>query len=61
MSCMQNGLAMEARNRLKAPRVYASNTEVMQFGDYVDEKTGVPVTALWGTATGKAPSLNGAI
>ena len=28
-------------------RAYASNEEVMQFGDYVDEKTGVPVTALW--------------
>ena len=28
-------------------RAYASNEKVMQFCDYVDEKTGVPVTALW--------------
>lgn len=25
----------------------ASNEEIMQYGNYVDEKTGVPVTALW--------------
>lgn len=28
-------------------RVYAANEEVMQYGDYIDEKTDVPVTALW--------------
>lgn len=27
--------------------IYASNEEIMQYGNYVDEKTGVPVTALW--------------
>lgn len=26
---------------------YASNEEIMQYGNYVDEKTGVPVTELW--------------
>lgn len=26
---------------------YASNEEIMQYGNYADEKTGVPVTALW--------------
>ena len=39
------------------PRVYASNTEVMQFGDYVDEKTGVPVTALWVQQQAKLQAL----
>lgn len=33
--------------QVESPRVYASNEKVMQSGDYVDEKTGVPVTALW--------------
>lgn len=28
-------------------RIYATNAEIMQYGSYVDEKTGVPVTALW--------------
>lgn len=28
-------------------RIYATNAEIMQYGNYIDEKTGVPVTALW--------------
>lgn len=28
-------------------RIYATNDEIMQYGNYVDEITGVPVTALW--------------
>lgn len=28
-------------------RIYATNAEIIQYGNYVDEKTGVPVTALW--------------
>lgn len=28
-------------------RIYATNAEIMQYGNYVDEKTGAPVTALW--------------
>lgn len=28
-------------------RIYATNEEIMQYGNYVDEKTGAPVTALW--------------
>ena len=28
-------------------RVYATNNEIMQYGNHIDEKTGVPVTALW--------------
>ncbi len=28
-------------------RTYATNEEIMQYGNYIDEKTGVPVTALW--------------
>lgn len=34
----------------KAPvvqRVYATDDEVLAFGNYIDEKTGVPVTAQW--------------
>ena len=28
-------------------RIYASNDEILAFGNYIDEKTGVPVTAQW--------------
>lgn len=28
-------------------RIYATNAEIMQYGNYIDKKTGVPVTALW--------------
>lgn len=32
---------------IKDTRVYATNEEVLAYGNYIDEKTGVPVTALW--------------
>lgn len=28
-------------------RVYATTAEILAYGSYIDEKTGVPVTALW--------------
>ena len=28
-------------------RVYATDDEILAFGNYIDEKTGVPVTAQW--------------
>ncbi len=28
-------------------RIYATNKEIMQYGNHIDEKTGVSVTALW--------------
>ena len=34
----------------KAPavqRIYATDDEILAFGNYIDEKTGVPVTAQW--------------
>lgn len=40
-----------------SPEPRASNAEILQFGSYTDEKTGVPVTALWVQQNGRLKEL----
>ena len=44
----------------KAPSVqsvYATDDEILAFGNYIDEKTGVPVTALWAEQNARLQEL----